>query len=274
MKIKVNEKQLSVFSGTSLFELKERIKPDADIVIYNGFPLREDIILKDGDEVTFIKRGEIPSREELEYLMVARHTPKIYSKLKESSVGIAGCGGLGSNVAINLARVGVGRLVIADFDIVEPSNLNRQQYFIDQIGREKVFALKENIERINPFIRIEPHNVMLTPENIPRIFSNCSVIVEAFDRADMKTMIINTVIEKMADIPIVAASGLAGYGANNTIKTRRLSKGLYVVGDLVSEAKPGQGLMAPRVALAAAHQANQVLRILLGEEDEKEFEEI
>ncbi len=274
MKIKVNEKELTVYGGITLQELKEKVKPDADIIIYNGFPVKEPIILKEGDEVSFIKRGEIPSRKELEYLMVARHTPKIYSKLKCSTVGIAGCGGLGSNVAIYLARVGVGTIKLVDFDLVEPSNLNRQQYFIDQIGREKVFALKENIERINPYIKVEANNLLLTPDNIPSDLLECPIVVEAFDRADMKPMLINTVIEKMENTILIAASGLAGYGENNAIKTRKISKRLYVVGDLISEAKPGQGLMAPRVAIAAAHQANQVVRILLGEEDEKEFEEI
>lgn len=265
MKIKVNEKEFFFPDGTTLYDVKNQIKPSADIVIYNGFPLKDDILLKDGDEITLIKRGEIPSKEELEYLLVARHTPKIYKKLKESTVGIAGVGGLGSNIAISLARVGVGRLIIADFDIVEPSNLNRQQYFIDQLGKEKVFALKENIERINPFIEVISHNVFLTPENIPEIFSYCNVIVEAFDRADMKAMLINTVFEKMENVYVVSASGLAGYGPNNDIKTRKFANRLFVVGDLVSEAKPGMGLMAPRVSIAAGHQANQVVRILLGE---------
>lgn len=274
MKIKVNEKELRVYPHITLFQLKEKIKPEADIIIYNGFPVEKDVSLKDGDEVCFIKRGEIPSQEELEYLMVSRHTPKIYSKLKASCVGIAGAGGLGSNVAFSLARVGIGTLIIADFDVVEPSNLNRQQYFIDQIGEKKVYALKENLLRINPFINVIPHNVILTPDNIPHIFAGCSVIVEAFDRADMKTMLINTVLEKLDNVIVVAASGLAGFGPNNHIKTRRFSKRLYVVGDLISEAKPGSGLMAPRVSIAAGHQANQVVRIILEKEEEKEFEDI
>lgn len=271
MKIRVNEKVVEVNENLTLFQVKEIFKPDADVIVYNGFPATENVILKEMDQVFLIKRGEIPAKEELEYMMIARHTPGIYERLKNSTVGVAGLGGLGSNVAIALARVGVGNLVIADFDVVEPSNLNRQQYFVDQIGFFKTDALTENLKKINPFINIFPHTVKLTPENIPTIFSNCHVVVEAFDRADMKTMLIHTVLEKLPDVYIVAASGLAGYGPNNDITTRRISKKLFVVGDLVSEAKPGRGLMAPRVGIAAHHQANQVVRILLGEFDE--FEE-
>lgn len=271
MKIRVNEKVVEVNENLTLFQVKEIFKPDADVIVYNGFPATENVILKEMDQVFLIKRGEIPAKEELEYMMIARHTPGIYERLKNSVVGVAGLGGLGSNVAIALARVGVGHLVIADFDVVEPSNLNRQQYFVDQIGFFKTDALTFNLKKINPFINISAHTVKLLQDNIPFIFSNCHVIVEAFDRADMKTMLIHTVLEKLPDVYIVAASGLAGYGPNNDITTRRISKKLFVVGDLVSEAKPGRGLMAPRVGIAAHHQANQVVRILLGEFDE--FEE-
>jgi thiamine biosynthesis protein ThiF family 2 len=139
-------------------------------------------------------------------------------------VGIAGLGGLGSSVAIALARVGVGTLVVADFDVVEPSNLNRQQYFLDQIGMPKVKALKENLARINPHVTVECHELVLDRENIPRIFAGTPIVVEAFDRADMKEMIITTVLEKMPEHKVVAASGLAGYGPNNSIRTERIAR--------------------------------------------------
>ncbi len=126
--------------------------------------------------------------------MAARHTPGIHARLKQACVGIAGAGGLGSAVAVALARIGVGRLIIADFDLVEPSNLNRQQYFIDQIGFYKVAALTQNLQRINPYISVEPHQALLGPDNIPQLFAPCSVVVEAFDRADMKAMLVDTVL--------------------------------------------------------------------------------
>jgi sulfur carrier protein ThiS adenylyltransferase len=273
MKIRVNEKIVEVQDGIKLFQVKDIFKPNADVIVLNGFPVNEDHVLKEMDQVFLIKKGEVPSQEELEYMMIARHTPGVYEKLKHSIVGIAGLGGLGSNIAIALARIGVGHLIIADFDVVEPSNLNRQQYFIDQIGFFKTEALTYNLRRINPFIKITSYTVKLSSENIPDIFSNCHVIVEAFDRADMKTMLIHTVLEKLPNIYIVAASGLAGYGPNNDIITRRIARKLFVVGDLISEARPGCGLMAPRVGIAAHHQANQVIRILLGEFDEFERED-
>jgi sulfur carrier protein ThiS adenylyltransferase len=266
MKIRINERIVDLPEDITVVEVKEKFKPDADVIVLNGFPFTGGGALAEGDELFLIKRGEQPSAHELEHIMTARHTPKIYEKLKEAIVGIAGIGGLGSNVAIALARVGVGRLVLADFDVVEPSNLNRQQYFIDQMGMYKTDAIKANLLRINPYVNVVTHRVVLSPENIPETFASCSVIVEAFDKAEMKTMLINTIMEKMPDVTVVAASGLAGFGPNNDITTRRMSKRLYVIGDLVSEAKPGSGLMAPRVGIAASHQANQVLRIILGEE--------
>lgn len=265
MNIRINEKAAVIEYGLTLGAIAERHKTGADVLILNGFPSSPDAELKDGDEVFLIRRGEVPTKEELEGLMAARHTPGVHALLKRAVVGIAGVGGLGSAVAVALARVGVGRLVIADFDIVEPSNLNRQQYFIDQIGHYKVDALVENLQRINPYVTIEAHPVLLTPENIPAVFTDCSILVEAFDRADMKAMLVNRVLETMPQSTVIAASGLAGYGPNNSIATRKVSDRLYLVGDNVSEAAPGNGLMAPRVGIAAHHQANQVIRILLGE---------
>lgn len=267
MKIQINEKRTEVADSLTLKTVAELYKPGADVLILNGFPAAADTVLHDGDEVYFIRRGEIPTRDELEGLMAARHTPGVHARLKSASAGIAGVGGLGSAVAVALARIGVGTLVIADFDVVEPSNLNRQQYFIDQIGQYKVDALACNLKRINPYVTVETHRMLLTPENIPTIFSACQVVVEAFDRADMKAMLVNRVLESMPRCTVVAASGLAGYGSNNSISTRKVSGRLYLTGDSVSEAAPGNGLMAPRVGIAAHHQANQVVRLILGEEE-------
>ncbi len=266
IRVLVNEAPVELDEGTSLRAVKERFKPQADLVIHNGFPQDADPLLKDGDQVVLIRRGEVPSAHELEALMVARHTPGVHQRVKEARVGIAGLGGLGSAVAVALARVGLGTLVIADFDVVEPSNLNRQQYFVDQIGMSKVQAMRENLGRINPYVHIEGHEVMLTREEIPRIFASTPIVVEAFDKAEMKAMLITTVLEKMPGHIVVAASGLAGYGPSNTIRTEGVSPWLYVVGDQVSAATPGSGLMAPRVGIAAHHQANLVLRLILGEE--------
>jgi sulfur carrier protein ThiS adenylyltransferase len=264
--IKVNEKEVPIPSTLSLFHLKNQFKPNADVIIYNGFPVNADRPLKEGDDIVLIKKGEIPSTEELEFLMMARHTPGIHQKIRTSVVGIAGLGGLGSAIAIALARIGVGKLILVDFDVVEPSNLNRQQYYVHQIGMPKVEALQKNIAMINPYVKIETFLEKLDRNNMERIFKEAEVVVEAFDRAEEKAMLINAVSEKMPDKYIVAASGVAGYGDNNEIKTVGFSSKIFIVGDQKTAAQPGIGLMAPRVGIAAHHQANTVLRILLGEE--------
>jgi sulfur carrier protein ThiS adenylyltransferase len=266
IRIKINEKEVTVSSSLTLLRLRDQFKPGADMMIYNGYPLITDHPLQEGDEVIFIQRGEIPSREEMECLLTARHTPGVHQRIKRSVVGIAGLGGLGSSVAVALARIGVGALILVDFDVVEPSNLNRQQYFLHQIGMPKVEALRENLSHINPYVKLSLYRERLDRNNVERIFKEAEVVVEAFDRAEEKAMLISAISEKMPDKYIVAASGVAGFGDNNEIKTVRFSSKIFIVGDQKTAAQPGMGLMAPRVGIVAHHQANTVLRILLGEE--------
>ncbi|MBE0599218.1 MAG: sulfur carrier protein ThiS adenylyltransferase ThiF [Desulfuromonadales bacterium] len=268
MRVFLNENVIEVVPGTSLFQLRDQYRPDADLVIFNGFPLKEDRPLAADDRVVLIRRGEQPSAAEMEALLMARHTPGVHEKVRGACVGIAGAGGLGSAVAIALARIGVGRLVVADFDLVEPSNLNRQQYFIDQIGLPKVEALQHNLARINPYVQVEIFFGRLTPDNSAIVFAEVDVLVEAFDLPDQKAMLVEAFLGSASAAPLVAASGLAGHGPANTVVTRRAGSRLYLVGDGCSAAGPGAGLMAPRVGVAAHHQANAVLRLLLGEEPE------
>jgi len=265
VRIQVNEKSLDVEEGLTLFRLKEQHKPGADLVIYNGFPVAGDLVLKDGDAVQMIRRGETPTCLEREALMVARHTPGVHEGLKKAVVGIAGLGGLGSSCAAALCRMGIGKLVLVDFDVVEPSNLNRQQYFIDQIGMYKAEATRQNLQRINPYVQTETLCLVLDEANIPKVFGAASVVVEAFDRPDMKSMIVRTVLSAMPDASMVAASGVAGYGDGNEVRVMELTRRLFLVGDGKSEAGPGMGLMAARVGTAAHQQANTVVRIILGE---------
>lgn len=201
----------------------------------------------------------------------AHRDPGVLEALRRSSVGIAGAGGLGSNVAISLARAGVGRLVIADFDKVEPSNLNRQQYFIEQVGRRKVEALRENLLKINPYSVYEIHDVRITKRNMEEIFAAVDVCVEAFDAAVAKEMLIEAHLSRFPGRPIVAASGLAGFGKNRKLRTRKLGN-LYICGDEESESPKGIAPMAPRVALVANMQANLVVELLVkmrGRRDKK-----
>jgi sulfur carrier protein ThiS adenylyltransferase len=184
-------------------------------------------------------------------------------KLKNKVVGIAGCGGLGSNCAIALARVGVGKLIIADFDRVELSNLNRQYFFADQVGQAKVLALKHNINRIDPGIEVEAHEILINNENIAGIYKECDVVVEAFDKAEMKQMIIEAVIEKMPGQVLVCGVGLAGWGENELIRMKSYDN-IYICGDMTHEVSEEFPPLAPRVGIVANMEANQVLEILLG----------
>jgi len=191
--------------------------------------------------------------------------PPVFYEIKNAVIGIAGLGGLGSNVAVALARLGAGKLIIADFDIVEEGNLTRQQYFIDQIGQPKVNATVENLGRINPDTQIETHRVRLTPQNIPQIFAEADVIAECFDLPDQKQMLVETVLTQMQRPVVVSVSGLAGYGNSNAIKTTRISKRLTLVGDGISAARPGTRLTASRVGIAAYHQANGIAELVINE---------
>jgi sulfur carrier protein ThiS adenylyltransferase len=187
---------------------------------------------------------------------------EIKNILKDKTVGIAGAGGLGSNCAVALARVGTGTLIIADFDNISESNLNRQYYFYDQIGKSKVECLDENIRRINPNVKVMVHNGRLTKENIPILFKDCDVIVEAFDLADQKEMLIETVLMVFPEKPLVIGLGMAGWGKSDEIHCRKIDN-MYICGDEESEIAPELPPIAPRVGMVANMQANVVLDILL-----------
>ena len=182
--------------------------------------------------------------------------------LEKAKIGVAGLGGLGSNVLSHLVRAGIRRFVAADFDVVSASNLNRQFFFADQIGRKKTEALAENLRRIDPELELDFRDLRLTEEYTRALFADCDVVVEAFDKADAKTMLIGTLAG--GGIPVVAASGLAGFGKSNDIRVRKAGKNLYLVGDLVSGISPELAPASPRVGIAAAIEANTVVAILLG----------
>lgn len=205
--------------------------------------------------------------EEMEVLLVSRNTPQVYEKVKVARVGIAGLGGLGSHVAIALARTGVGHLHLVDFDVVEPSNLNRQEYRMQHLGMHKTEALKLQLEEINPYVTVTIDTKKVTENNVVDIFQADDIVCEAFDQPEQKAMLVNTLLQNRSDVKIVSASGMAGYASNNIIKTRKVMKNLYLCGDEINGLRPGWGLMAPRVCICAGHEANMVLRLILGEED-------
>lgn len=254
-------------SCQTLFSLREEYPGKADVLILNGFQTSEDLALHDGDTVAFIEKGVFPDETELESLMCSRHTPEIHNKVKQASVAIAGLGGLGSNIAVLLARTGVGRLLLVDFDMVEPSNLNRQCYYISHLGLPKCEAMARQLREINPFLTVETKQIRVTEENAVSLFSGYDIVCEAFDDANAKAELINTMLTELPQTPIVSASGMAGYGSANTIITEHKFRKLYVCGDQTTGAAVGNGLMAPRVTVCAAHQANMVLRLILGIEE-------
>jgi sulfur carrier protein ThiS adenylyltransferase len=202
-------------------------------------------------------------KSEFEKALIERHGEDIHRKLQSASVGIAGLGGLGSNVAVSLVRLGIGKLVLVDFDLVDQTNLNRQYYFRRNIGQKKTDALKEILEDISPITQIETKNVYLDDENSSEMFKDTNLIVEAMDKAESKVSFVQSILTKCKDKKLVSASGMAGALSSNTIRTRKINERFSVVGDEVSHVDEFGGLMAPRVAIAANHQANQILRWIL-----------
>ena len=204
----------------------------------------------------------LPTKEEWIKALAERHGEELQNAFSSAAVAVCGLGGLGSNIAISLARAGIGKLILCDFDRVDITNLHRQQYKADQIGRYKTEALADNLREIAPYIELEMHTERITEENAVTLLKDADVICEAFDDAECKAMLTNTILSELPDKYLVAASGMAGMGVTNSIKTRRITSKFYLCGDETSEVSDGIGLVAPRVALCAAHQAHTVLRII------------
>lgn len=209
----------------------------------------------------------IPTQEEWIATLEERHGKDLQRRFSSATVAVCGLGGLGSNIAIALARAGIGRLILIDFDRVDISNLHRQQYKAKQIGRYKAEALAENLGEIAPYVRVEAVTARITEENFDDLLKAADVICEAFDNAEAKAMLTNNVLETMPEKFLVAASGMAGIGTPNTIRTRKITKSFYLCGDETSDVANSISLVAPRVMLCAAHQAHTVLRILAGENE-------
>lgn len=203
-----------------------------------------------------------PTKEQWYKALCERHGEDLQEKFTSATVAICGLGGLGSNIAVALARAGVGRLVLVDFDKVDITNLHRQQYKANQIGRYKTEALAENLKEISPYTEIVLHTVKLTEENTVDLLEDADIICEAFDDVECKAQLVNTVLEKTPHKYMVAASGMAGLSSANTIRTRKVTSKFYLCGDEVSDVKGELGLVSSRVMLCASHQSHMVLRIL------------
>lgn len=209
------------------------------------------------------------SKEQMRESLVKRQGEPLVRVFEESTVAICGLGGLGSNIAISLARAGIGKLILIDFDKVDISNMNRQQYSVSQIGTYKTDALRENLLKIAPYCELETHTVKVEAENVVELLGDADVICEAFDVAENKAILVNEVLEKMPDKDLVAASGMAGMGDGNEIRTRKVMEHFYLCGDATSDVNEKGSLVAPRVMICAAHEALCVLQIL----EKRSFEE-
>lgn len=207
----------------------------------------------------------IPTKKEWIQALDDRHGIEFQKKISSTTVAVCGLGGLGSNIAISLARAGIGKLILIDFDKVDITNLHRQQYKANQIGMCKTEALQNNLKEINPYLETKIHTICLDESNAKDVLTDADIICEAFDNAEAKANIVNFVLSEMPDKYIVAASGMAGLDSANLIKTRKVSKRFYLCGDEVSDIKDGIGLVSTRVMLCAAHQAHTVLRIIAEE---------
>ena len=207
----------------------------------------------------------IPSREVMREDLNIRHGEDLQNKISAARVAVCGLGGLGSNIAIALARAGVGHLHLIDFDRVDLTNLNRQQYAVGQLGQYKTDALRETLSLVSPYCDVTCDTIQVTEENLPDLLKPEDYICEAFDRAEAKAMLVSGVLEHFPEKYLVAGSGLAGLGSANTIQTRRISKRFYLCGDGTSDSSVGLGLVASRVLVCAAHEANMILRLIAGE---------
>ena len=207
------------------------------------------------------------TKEQFEKALEERQTREVREKLREGCVAVAGLGGLGSHIALMLARTGIRRLLLVDFDLVDVSNLNRQAYTIDQIGMPKTEAMKQRISQINPWIELEFFQGKVTRENAASIFKGYPVICEAFDGAEEKAMLVNTVLEQLPDSVVISGSGMAGAYSSNLIKTRKVMQRLYLCGDETYGVSDEESLTAARVSICAGHEANMAVRLLLGETD-------
>ena len=215
----------------------------------------------------------IPSRSEMRETLAARHGAELQQRLEAARVAVCGLGGLGSNIAIALARAGVGHLSLFDFDCIDISNLNRQQYFVRQLGMRKTDAMRENLADIAPYCQVDATDIRLDEENIPTLLENTPIICEAFDKAEAKSMLTNTVLEKLPEAWLVSGNGMAGLATANLIHTRRIARRFILCGDHVNGLENSGSLVSARVLACAAHQALTVIRIIAGAFDSPDIKE-
>jgi sulfur carrier protein ThiS adenylyltransferase len=190
------------------------------------------------------------------------------ARLQSVTIGIAGCGGLGSNCAMHLVRSGFTRFVLVDFDRVEFSNLNRQAFFRDQEGQYKAEALAVNMRAVNPDLDLDIYVERVDVARVKRLFGDCDAVVEAFDRAAAKKRLVEALLP--LGRLVVSASGIGGCGDGDALATRKVRDNFYLIGDGVTECSLDTPPLSPRVGIAAAKQADVILAHFLGPLNSKE----
>lgn len=267
MNIFYNGKPLTVAEGAKASHvLQSQTVPPDSVCLLNGFAFSDDPLLKDNDQLLFVPRHSLPTKEQYDALWTARYGAKIYNTLKESHIVICGAGGLGSHIAMSLTRLGIGELTIIDKDVVDLTNLGRQAYEMTDLGQPKVEALKALLWRINPFIKINAIHTTIDASNYDQYIKGFPYIMEAFDSPENKAELTNYVITHYPESILIGASGVSGYDHPNTVKTKKLFDHYFQTGDGHSESS--LGLLAPRVMLCAAHQATMLLHLLLTESND------
>lgn len=258
--ITVNGKNELIVSGSTV---SNNFDTDT-VVIVDGYQVGREYVFINGDNVIAIDKYKMPTAEQWESMTFARNGVKVNNAIINSRILIAGLGGIGSNLAVNLARLGIRKLHLIDYDTVDASNLNRQCYYVCDIGEYKTSALVGQLKQINPYADFTYENLKIDDTNVNKLLANCDIVCECFDNPTSKAIIVNNAL-KYGKIT-VACSGMAGYGKAEDIKLKHAMTNLYIAGDGVSEASKGHGLMSPRVAVCAGIMANAVLRLLMGEE--------
>lgn len=264
MNIRLNNAPYTT-SAETYQDLKDASDLLADMLIVNGHSKAWDTHISQDDNVIMLDSKSTPSISTWRAIYDARYGKEIMDKLQAGKVAICGLGGLGSLIAIELGRLGVGSLLLIDYDVVEPTNLARQQFNFSHIGLNKTDAVANQLAEIAPLTKVTTKNIRLTHENIVEILHEYPYVCEAVDKPETKALLTQIILSKCPNTTIIGGSGMAGHGPGNAIQAKRILPRLYMVGDGESEGEEGIGLMAPRVGLCASAQATLIMRLLLND---------
>lgn len=261
MEIILNYSHLNISEKMTIKQLIEDEQLAAvNLIVVNGVLENEDYELKANDEVLAIDKHKLVDGEIIKRALFARNNSYLVTALKQTKVVILGCGGIGSNVARLLVQSGIEQLTLIDYDVVDPTNLNRQFYTYNQIGSYKIDCLGDNLQAINPNVKLTKLNVHLDKDNIASYTAGYDFVIDGFDTPLMKSLIVNS--SGWHGSYLILANGMAGIKPASEIVTRKLTDDVYVCGDGSNGVKPRIGLMATQVTLVASQMANKIIEII------------